>query len=114
MSMIPTIKVEVERDYARYGYAVWVTERRGVDLYVLAPDENYEWVGHKVDPSVADNRPSLRLPKEYADALLAALQEAGAKNRNRDHELGAMQGKLEATERHLSDMRRIAPDGVGG
>jgi len=75
---------------------------RTIDVYarVLIGDR-YHILGRDFTPGEQSD-PTIRIPEHFAASIAVAIQECGLPSgKNYDR------GKLEATERHLEDLRRL-------
>ena len=87
--------------------------RRTVDVYISPEDGWFKiltsedgWVARQIGPNGAAPV-AFSIPEEYAADVAVALQQCGLPSgRTFD------QGKLQATERHLADMRKLLFDEV--
>lgn len=77
-------------------------------IYRRLPNGDTEILDSKMEPSIisrdgAYNEPTLRIQESFLPLLMKALNDMGVKLPDKAFN----EGKLEATERHLEDMRTL-------
>lgn len=107
------MEIHIEEDYSMYTKRIWVMEKGVGEMiyYNIGKDGNIVETRRKDSDTFVVNddkyKPFMILPMNFAQSFLLeftkALANMGVRTDN-EHEL---EGKLKATEKHLSDMQRI-------
>lgn len=98
-----TIKVHIDRSWARRGWDIYICQERGdaMDLFYF---ENGGWMGREIEsPLPFEPGPSLFLRDEWATALTEALLSHGVRP---DIE-ARNEGELTAAKAHLADLEML-------
>lgn len=105
------LEIHIEEDYTMYTKKIWVMERMGNDIVYYNIDKKGEIVENRMTPNDMPGsdkfKPFMVMPRQFGEAFLLeftkALTNMGIRTEN-EHKT---EGKLEATEKHLSDMQKI-------
>ena len=105
--MIET-KVYIEQDYAKNSYRIWVI-RHETDYQVYINIINGELIETKVPRCsvVSDLLPFMELPRMFGDLYFKAIIDYNNQRGVNSENENLLKGKLQATELHLTDMRKI-------
>lgn len=102
------IEVHVERDILSKSALIYLIEHTWSDEpnRLLRPkDDGWEWV--EVEPPEDLPGPTLKLPVSEAEELMHGIAEEILGVEDPVRRQSRVEGKLEATERHLDDLRRL-------
>lgn len=94
-----------------YRTEIWVMELRGTEMFNINLDEKGNLVRNKFEDELKlprEHGPLLSLPKPFATKLFEKLQEEAKSRGIKPKEQSFIEGKLEAAETHLQDMRKMA------
>lgn len=89
---------------------IWAVDRGDTEDRVYAYDspsgllEVQAQKVHEVNPNI---KPLIRLPYRFAQVLFRAISEYNNKNGVKTKDESLIEGKLKATELHLTDMREL-------
>lgn len=89
---------------------IWAVDRGDTEDTIYGYDSSSELLikqtqkVNEIDPNI---KPLLRLPYRFAQALFVAISEYNNKNGIKTKDESLIEGKLQATEVHLKDMREI-------
>lgn len=98
--------MKVYIDYSDFGrdLKLWIvddnSERRKLLHY-----ENGVWIASDIEGGASEQEPSLKLPGRLGDEVLKAMVEAFNARGFKPESGLKVEGRLEATERHLDDLR---------
>lgn len=101
----------VERDYRRSSVSFFLRSRSGTSTIFLGQKDGKileQKISHN---SVAEEEilPLLELPIDLADTFIKEVSKYASDNGIRTENENLLKGKLEATEKHLSDFRELLP-----
>lgn len=94
------LKVSIRQVPYRSNVSIVIWEEREGKRYAMKP---VELVEYEIQEGVYEDDATLKLPRSLLQAFANALAEEGIKTDN-DHKI---QGTLEATKYHLSDLRTL-------
>ena len=101
------MKLIIQDVYEEYATKIYIKENRGDETVIIGYDGKY--LVEQVIPAnkaSKDIKPLIVIPMQMKDNLIKAFISEGAKNNLRTENENLLKGKLEATERHLEDMRK--------
>ena len=104
------IEVFIQEEYYSNSVLVWVRDRspHGEDNISF---DGVNLVYTRIDPNVLAGdvvSPFMKLPMEFSFALFKAIFEYQSSKGIKTIDENLLAGKMEATERHLADMREIS------
>ena len=103
------LRIEIQRVYERNAIKVWLIEDTPDGQNVIS-QENGEMVVNHIPAGEAislDMKPFLNLPAQFANTLFQAIAEYNSAEGKRTKDENLLEGKLEATQLHLEDMREM-------
>ena len=103
------LRIEIQRVYERNAIKVWLIEDIPDGQNVIS-QENGEMVVNHIPAGEAislDMKPFLNLPAQFANTLFQAIAEYNSAEGKRTKDENLLEGKLEATQLHLEDMREM-------
>lgn len=102
------MKILIRREMHLGGYAIWLYDERRDQIFFAKPTEIvFEDTGHTGAALLPDPTFVLRTDQlqTLQQSIISELERAGLRSPDL-----ASQAKLDATERHLEDMRRLVFD----
>jgi len=96
----------IEDVYVEMATKIYVKEKRGSKTIIIGYDGKNLVEQIIPEGEAKEIKPLLTIPFGMKENLIKAFIDLGAKNHLRTENENLLKGKLEATERHLEDMRK--------
>jgi CobQ-like glutamine amidotransferase family enzyme len=90
---------------------IWIFENQGSKMFNINYQEDGKLIKHPLKDEISlpyEHGPFLSLPKPFADMLFNKIQEQQSNKGIKPKDQTLIEGKLQATESHLQDMRKMA------
>jgi len=102
--------MKVYLDYSNYNrdLKLWIVDDKSERRKLLNYDyKNEKWISTDIEEGVLGLEPSLNLPGRMGEEVMQAIVEAFNERGIKPESGNKTEGKLEATEKHLEDLRML-------
>jgi hypothetical protein len=103
--------VNIVDRYDCFKTEIWIMELKGTEMFNINYDGEGKLVRNQFKDELSfprEHGPFLSLPRPFAAMLFMKIQEQQSVNGIKPKDQTLIEGKLQATESHLQDMRKMA------